>query len=205
MAQMTPEERAERLEKMFGGGFTEEDYKYLLRTYNSLAAEYKGMITPRLQMNLIDLAKWRLEREKAVKAGDTQSAKRLSDMIKATMDSEAMKVGDSKQVEALRVDGLAERLERKGLMQDGMLQIQKVVGYIRKDAAQFNMSRDAIDAMMLSMVNAYRFNNGLADLIELPEDMKVQDKLGEFLETPTEFEKGLRNELGMNGGGDADG
>lgn len=190
-------EALDRMEAKWGEGFSEAEYRTLERTYNSLAAEYRGAINPRLELNLIDISKWRLERDKAVKAGDTAAAKRFTDMIKATLDSEAMKVGDTKPTEAMRADGLAQRLEELNLLKDGTLVLKNVIEYIRNDRGSYQISRDAIDAMMLSMTNAYRFNNGLSEIPELPEDMRIQDKLGEFLETPTMEERSTMLELGM--------
>lgn len=181
----------------WGEGLEEDDYRYLEKSYKSLVASYKGAVTPRLEMNILDICKYRLERDKAVRRNDTASAKRYTDMIKVIMDSEAMKVGDKKQAEPARVDGLVDRLEQMGMMKNGELNLQEVIRYIRTDKGQYEASRDAIDSMMLSMINAYRFNNGLSDIVELPEDLKVQDKLGEFVEAPTTMERNIMNELGM--------
>lgn len=191
------EKARQRAIAKWGEGYSEAEYRTLERTYDSLAAEYRGAINPRLELNLIDISKWRMERDRCVSSGDTAAAKRYTDMIKATLDSEAMKVGDAKRVEAIRVDGLADRLEKMGMLKDGELLLTKVVEYIRTDRAKFQLSRDAVDAMMLSMINAYRFNNGLSELAELPEDMRIQDKLGEFLENQPQRERDLMLELGM--------
>ena len=187
----------EQMEAKWGEGLDESDYRTLERTYKSLAAEYRGAINPRLELNLIDISKWRLERDKCVKSGDTASAKRYTDMIKATLDSEAMKVGDAKPVEAIRVDGLADRLEAMGLMKNGMLVMKNVISYVQNDRGNYQVSRDGIDAMMLSMLNAYRFNNGLSEIPELPDNMRIQDVLGEFLAAPSKEERSVMIELGM--------
>ena len=200
MTEAQKKEALERLAAKWGEGLSEDEYRSLETSYRSMAAEYKGAISPRLELNLIDISKWRLERDKCIKAGDTAAAKRYTDMIKATMDSEAMKVGDAKPVEAIRADGLAQRLEDMGLLKDGILLLNGVIDYIRNDRGNYQMSRDAIDAMMLSMTNAYRFNNGLSEIPGLPEDMRIQDKLGEFLEAPTMEEKSVAMELGMLNG-----
>lgn len=190
-------ETAAKLADRWGEGLEESEYSYLEKSYKSLIASYKGAVTPRLQMNILDICKYRLERDKAVRRNDTASAKRYTDMIKIIMDSEAMKVGDKKQSEPARVDGLVDRLEQMGLMKNGELMLQSVINYIKTDKGQFETSRDAIDSMMLSMINAYRFNNGLSDIVELPEDLRVQDRLGEFVEAPTMDERNIMNELGM--------
>ena len=200
MTEAQKKEALERLAAKWGEGLSEDEYRSLETSYRSMAAEYKGAITPRLELNLIDISKWRLERDKCIKAGDTAAAKRYTDMIKATMESEAMKVGDARSVEAVRADGLVKRLEDKGLMKDGVLLLNGVIEYIRNDKGHYQMSRDAIDTMMLSMVNAYRFNNGLSEIPELPEDVRIQDRLGEFMAAPTAEEKSVMMDLGMTNG-----
>ena len=200
MTEAQKKEALGRLAAKWGDGFSEDEYRSLETSYRSMAAEYKGAITPRLELNLIDISKWRLERDKCIKAGDTAAAKRYTDMIKATMESEAMKVGDARSVEAVRADGLVKRLEDKGLMKDGVLLLNGVIEYIRNDKGHYQMSRDAIDTMMLSMVNAYRFNNGLSEIPELPEDVRIQDRLGEFMAAPTAEEKSVMMDLGLTNG-----
>lgn len=200
MTEAQKKEALERLAAKWGDGLSEDEYRSLETSYRSMAAEYKGAITPRLELNLIDISKWRLERDKCIKAGDTAAAKRYTDMIKATMESEAMKVGDARSVEAVRADGLVKRLEDKGLMKDGVLLLNGVIEYIRNDKGHYQMSRDAIDTMMLSMVNAYRFNNGLSEIPELPEDVRIQDRLGEFMAAPTAEEKSVMMDLGLTNG-----
>lgn len=200
MTEAQKKEALERLAAKWGDGLSEDEYRSLETSYRSMAAEYKGAITPRLELNLIDISKWRLERDKCIKAGDTAAAKRYTDMIKATMESEAMKVGDARSVEAVRADGLVKRLEDKGLMKDGVLLLNGVIEYIRNDKGHYQMSRDAIDTMMLSMVNAYRFNNGLSEIPELPEDVRIQDRLGEFMAAPTAEEKSVMMDLGLTSG-----
>lgn len=200
MTEAQKKEALERLAAKWGEGLSEDEYRSLETSYRSMAAEYKGAITPRLELNLIDISKWRLERDKCIKAGDTAAAKRYTDMIKATMESEAMKVGDARSVEAVRADGLVKRLEDKGLMKDGVLLLKGVIEYIRNDKGHYQMSRDAIDTMMLSMVNAYRFNNGLSEIPELPEDVRIQDRLGEFMAAPTAEEKSVMMDLGLTNG-----
>lgn len=190
-------DRATAIEDKWGEGLEEDEYRYLEKSYRSLVSGYKGDLTPRLELNILDICKYRLERDKAVRRNDTAAAKRYTDMIKIIMDSEAMKVGDKKQAETARVDGLVDRLEQMGLMKDGELLLQRVIQYIKIDKGQFEASRDAIDSMMLSMINAYRFNNGLSDIVELPEDLKVQDRLGEFVDAPLLSERNTMNELGM--------
>ena len=160
-------DQKKRLEIRWGDRSTEE-YKALERSYASLAEEYKGSVTKRLDMSLRDIALWRLERDKLIKEGDTAGAKRMTEMIQSTMNSEALRVGDTKRAEKMSIDGFAARLEAEGLMEKGVLVLENVIQYVRNDHGKFEMSRDAIDAMILSIVNAVRFNNGLSEVSKLP-------------------------------------
>lgn len=197
-AAMSEEQRKQLAEK-WGEDYSDKDLWELERTYKSLAEDYKGGISSRQRMNLIDLSRWRLERQKLIDAGDVNAAKKISDMIKATMDSEAMKATDIKPTSAMRVDTFAERLEKKGLLKDGVLVLQNVIDYVQTDKGAFHMSRDALDMCMLSMYNAMRFNNGLSEVTEVPREMLVQDALGEFLDSVTPGERNAMMELGMYG------
>ena len=94
-AAMSEEQRKQLFEK-WGEDYSDKELWELERTYKSLADDYKGGLSSRQRMNLIDLSRWRLERQKQIDAGDINAAKKISDMIKATMDSEAMKATDIK-------------------------------------------------------------------------------------------------------------
>lgn len=196
--ELTPEQLAMLVDK-WGDTYSTAEFRELERTYKSLAEDYRGGVSARQKMTLIDISKWRLERQKAMDSGDTQAAKRISDMIKATMDSEAMKAADIKPSSAIRVDAWAEKLEQKGLLRDGVLVLENVIKFVQTDRGCFQMSRDAIDMMMLSIYNAMRFNNGLSEVTELPREMQIQDALGEFADTITPNEKSVMMELGMYG------
>lgn len=196
------EERMEEFHRRWGDGpdeapYTLKVYEQMQRNYDSLASEYKGAITPRLEMALIDLARLRYLRDEEMRKGNGKDAKTYQEMIDKVMTGEAMKAGDAKPTEKFAIDSLATRLEARGLMDNGVLILENVIDYIRNDHGVYHMSKDAIDMCLLSMLNAIRFNNGLSELTELPEDMKVQDKFGEFLPEPTQDEKNAMMEFGM--------
>ena len=88
-------------------------------------------------------------------------------------------------------------LEKHGMMKDGVFLLNGVINYIRNDKGRFNMSRDALDAQILAITNTMRMNNGLSELVELPEELQVQDRLGEFMAEPSFKERETMMELGM--------
>ena len=65
--------------------YTEKELKELENIYKEQAAEYKGAITPRVDMSIREISICRLEWKKRVGMGDTQGAKRYMDMIKDAM------------------------------------------------------------------------------------------------------------------------
>lgn len=193
VSDITPEIR-EILQDRWGDQ-TDEAYIEMERDYRSLAKDNMDVLGS-VAMHLRDQVKWRRLREAAIRTGDTkmitalnQSIKQAGDMIKA--------VREAKVNVRLNVDDLAAVVERAGLAEDGVLELKKVVDYVQNDRGNFNMSRDAFDAMMLSIVNASRANNGLSEYTELPEEYEIQDKLGEFMEEPTMTEKQTMMELGV--------
>lgn len=193
VSDITPEIR-EILQDRWGDQ-TDEAYIEMERDYRSLAKDNMDVLGS-VAMHLRDQVKWRRLREAAIRTGDTkmitalnQSIKQAGDMIKA--------VREAKVNVRLNVDDLAAVVERAGLAEDGVLELKKVVDYVQNDRGNFNMSRDAFDAMMLSIVNASRANNGLSEYTELPEEYEIQDKLGEFMEEPTMAEKRTMMELGV--------
>lgn len=189
---ITPEIR-EILQDRWGDQ-DDETYIALERDYRTLARDNMDVLDS-VAMHIRDQVKWRKLREEAIRCGDTkmitalnQSIKQAEDMIKAAREA--------KVVVRAKVDDMAARCEKKGLMKDGVLTLEGVIDYIKTDHGVFHMSRDACDMMMLSCINAARFNSGTSELVELPEEYEIQDKLGEFMEAPTPFEKGTMAELG---------
>ena len=51
--------------------------------------------------------------------------------------------------------------------------------------------------MLLKIINAGRANDGIAELVELPDDMRLEDEAGEFAEIPSEREKLAYERLGL--------
>ena len=194
---ITPEIR-EKLQERWGD-YSDEDYIALERNYRNLINDNHDVFDE-VAMHLRNIAEWLLLQKKAIRMGDTKMSTALNANIKQSFAM--VKDAREQKVTAKRsIDGLVRRLEERGMLKDGVMILEGVVDYIRNDHGTYHMSKDAADAMMLSIVNAMRFNNGLSDLMELPEDMQVQDRLGEFIDEPTLEEKQTMMELGLYGSG----
>lgn len=187
-----PEDQ-EKLVRRWGTHAKWQDYAKLEASYAAISEDMQGALSPRTKMNLRDICEWRLARDKALADGDTMSAKRLTEMINKTLDQEALSVKDSN---AVKLDTLVQKLEDAGLMVDGELELQKVIGYIKNDFGHYTISKDAIDQCMLMIYNTMRENAGMSKLAYPPEWMHVDNSHGEFLERPTPMEMDAMNEFG---------
>lgn len=194
-ADITPELR-EKLSERWGDEWTDEEFVALERNYRNLANDNTDVFND-VAMHLRDIAEWMLRRKQAIQVGDTKMVTSLNASIKQSF-SMIKDAREQKAVAKRSVDGLVRRLEEKGMLRDGVMLLDGVIDYIRNDHGTYHMSKDAADAMMLSIINAMRFNNGVSELVELPEELQVQDILGEFVEEPTYSEKQVMLELGMH-------
>lgn len=169
------------------------DYLDLESDYAAISADMTGELSARTKMNLRDICEWRLARKKAMDEGNTNGAKQLTDMICKILDAEALSAKDSNTA---KLDTLVQKLEEAGLMENGELELKKVIGYIRNDFGHYNVSKDAIDQCMLMIYNTMRENAGMSKAAYPPDWMRINDEHGEFLERPTQMEVEAMDEFG---------
>lgn len=193
-SDITPEMRA-KMQERWGDEWTDDEFRALERNYRNLANDNTDVFKD-VAMHLRDIAEWMLRRKQAIQVGDTKMVTSLNASIKQSF-AMVKDAREQKAVAKRSVDGLVRRLEEKGMLKNGVMLLDGVVDYIQNDHGTYHMSKDAADAMMLSIINAMRFNNGVNELVELPEELAVQDVLGEFMEEPEYSEKQTLLELGM--------
>ena len=189
----TDAERRDRWDHDWGESVPDADCKKLDQTYDMIAEEYRPNITKRLEINLRDLAKIRLLRDKAIEEGNSSAVKQYTDSIDKIMASEALKAGDVKPVEALRPDALIDRLEKRGV---SLMSQEEVARYINGDKGEYSTSIDIVDFMMLKWMNTYRANNGESELGMLPKSLQVEDLYGELQPRMTQKEADAMADLG---------
>lgn len=173
---------------------TNEDYDELDRLYEARASSFKGQtITLQMENAIMDVAKWSLKQDKLIEKGNFQGAKTLHDMIDKTLAAESMRKKDEKPVENFRPDAWVIALERAGLMADGkFLNLPDTIDAIDQNLLRkrkYNYSLDVLDQTIFKMYNCIRQNADLAAVYELPEELEVEDELGEFLSEETAEEK----------------
>ena len=178
--------------------YTPAEIEELDNLYNEQASEFKGNITPRVEMSLREICINRLEWKRCVGVGDSQSAKRYADMIKDAMAREGMRAGDQKPLENTRIDSLIVNLEKQGAIKDGKIigrkELEKLLA---KHHPKYSTSRDVVDEMLFAIINTMRRNNGDGELGALPPEAQVQDNFNELEDFPTESEKKAQDELGI--------
>lgn len=189
----TDAERRERWNHEWGETVSDTDCKKLDQTYDMIAEEYRPNITKRLELNLRDLAKIRLLRDRAIEEGNSSAVKQYTDSIDKIMASESMKAGDVKPVEALRPDALIDRLEKKGVT---LMSQEEVARYINGDKGKYRTSIDIVDFIMLKWMNTFRNNNGESELGMLPKSLQVEDLYGELQPRITDREADAMADLG---------
>lgn len=178
--------------------YTDEELTELENFYREQAAEFKGGISPRIKNAIREICICRLEWKRCTGRGDSQSAKRYSDMIKDIMAREGMRAGDAKPLESVRIDSIIDHLEKKGAVKDGKIVGKKeLIKILAKDHPKYNTSLDIVDAMMMAIVNTMRKNNGMAEVERLPIAAQVKDVFGELLTAPSALEKHAMSKMGM--------
>ena len=189
----TAEERRKRWDKTWGEATTDADCRKLDNTYDMIAEEYRPNITSRLEINLRDIAKIRLLRDKAIEEGNSSAVKQYTDAIDKIMASESMKAGDTRPTEALRPDALIDRLEKKGVT---LFSREEVVRYINGDKGKYKTSLDIVDYIMLKEYNTFRQNNGESEIGMVPKFLQVEDLYGELQPKITKKEADILAEIG---------
>ncbi|MEG1757809.1 MAG: hypothetical protein RR235_05045 [Oscillospiraceae bacterium] len=199
---IAPENDYMRLAEIWGKNLSDEDAKddidRLESDYVALSKDYPGALTERLSMSLRDIAKLRLGRDKELDKGHSMEAKRYQEMMDKIMTSEALKAGDAKPMEAVRVDSIIAAGEKAGWVKDSkIISHDDLVKLLRRDRGKYNNSLDVVDAMMLSIINTMRVNNHQPELTELPIAAQVQDSFEELKPGMTEYERYVMSELGI--------
>ena len=180
--------------------YTSEDYNEFDRIYNALCADFGGeqAVSAKQQLILRNVAKWTKQMNDAAEMGAIDKAKKLSSMIQENLASENLRKKDTKPVEDLRLDNMVLALERAGLLKNGKLcEPDEAFRIFFGRPCKYPYTRDAADQMILINENRMRQNDGLPELTELPDEMRLRDELGEFAEEPNEAEKEAYEKLGL--------
>lgn len=181
--------------------YTNYDYQELDRTYAIFCSRKKGVgLDEQQEYTLRECAKMDLAMQKAMQAGDVQTAAKYHAMIQKSLESESMRKKDEKPVDDLRIDGITDALEKKyGIDPNKMLSKEAVLKVIYEwmRSKKYPETLDCAHKITLSIINATRINNDEPPLLDLPEELEFTDDYGELAKEPNEAEQAAYEYLGL--------
>lgn len=179
--------------------YTTEDYKELDRLYSIRAAErQENGIDEETEHNLREICKLDLEYSKAMGKKEYDAAKKIADIRSKFMADNLMRKRDEAPVAPIKLDTLADALERAGYMKNGdLLGYDELLEKLRGDQAHYPMSHDYLDYVMREWTNCTKRNMGVAESDELPYELQIKPKFGEFEPEMSTDERNVLKELGL--------
>ena len=188
----------ERWKIEWGEAWSESECREMDNRYMQLTSEWRGTpVPPRTAMSLHDVVRNMMMRDNMMRT-DASAAKKYQDMINAIMASEDLKVQKDRQNESIRVDKLTQRLEEKGAIKNGQIVgREELAKILAKEKGTYNTSLDVVDMIIFNILNTMRKNMGQPEFDVLPLSAQVTDFKGELLETPSEEEKRIMQNIGQ--------
>ena len=173
--------------------YTPDDYEILNKQYNALTEERPNR-NAQAELAIIRICKWTLEQEKCFAKKEFAEAQKIGSLIEKEMASEELRRKDAKAQNMARLDDIVLAVERAGLNipdEDELLTMLANHAFHKT----YPITRDAADQMLLQIINASRWNEGLQEFDRLPNNLKITDELGEFSTAQDSTEKYLYREL----------
>lgn len=194
-----PGTKAQRRKWGTHADYTTEDYKELDRLYSIHAADrIENGIDEELDHNLREISKLDLEYTKAMARKEYDNAKRIADIRSKFMADNLMRKRDEAPVAPIKLDTLADALEKAGYMKNGdLLSYDELLPLLQQDHAHYYMSHDILDYIILAIINCTRRNTGQPETDELPYEFQVEPMFDEFEPEMSKTEKKTLQELGL--------
>lgn len=176
-----------------------KQYKELDRYYSILSKQYEqGGITVELEFTLRALCKLYLAYDEQVENGEIEKAKKTYDIISKMKADNLLRKSDEAPAAAIKADTMISQLEKAGWARNGKLvDFDELLELIRGDHPVYPTGKDVVDEMYFLTINTMRRNQGMPELTELPLELQIEPKLGEYPMTSTEEEKKLISSLGL--------
>lgn len=198
----------ERWETTWGAGsekrpYSDEDYRRLdelFRAY-SYRLQRSGGMDAQQEDTLRVCCRMRLEADKAIALGTKDGidiAAKLNKMIQDNLSAENLRKKDEKPIDDIRIDGIADALQKKYGISASMSR-DEVVEICCKWLMEhkYPYTLDAANQMLLAIINTTRRNNDEAELEELPDKYRIKDVYREFAQSPNETEQEVYRYLGL--------
>ena len=176
--------------------YTQEDYD-ALDSFRDAISDNRVNISAQAELAIKNIAIMRLEQRKCLYTGDYGKAKQIEDMIAKEMESEQLRKKDELPQDRVRLDDIALACERAGLLGKSYDELCEILAN-KALHKTYPYTRDAADQMLLMIRNATAWNEGRMEIDRLPDELAMQDPLGEFAEKPDEAEKQIYKELQLS-------
>ena len=194
-----PGTKAQRTRWGTHANYTTEDYKELDRLYNIRPSErMENGIDEETEYNLREICKLDLDYTKAMGRKEYDSAKKIADIRSKFMADNLMRKKDEAPVAPIKLDNLADALERAGYMKNGdLLDYEELLALLQKDHPHYPMSHDVLDFIILQILNCTRRNSGQPEFTELPYEFDFEPMFTEFEPEISKAEKKALKDLGV--------
>lgn len=173
--------------------YTQEDYD-ALDGFRDAMIENRVNVSAQAELAIKNISMMRLEQRKCLYSGDFAKAKQLEDMIAKEMEAEQLRKKDELPQDRVRLDDIVLACERAGLLGKSYDELVHILSR-KMFHSRYGYTRDAADQMILLIRNATAWNEGRMEVDRLPDEMAMQDPLGEFAKTPDEMERQTYKDL----------
>lgn len=192
--------------------YTKEDYKRLDELFDTYADRQlkTGSMDVQAEYVLRSTCQDVLFAEKCRARGSKEDIAMYTQINKTIQDrlaSEQMRKKDEKAVEEVRIDSIVAALENAGLARRGkLLSLQEVQEQLIRimmkmgvpTSEKYPYTIDAADQMIHIIQNNMYANDGLPEVSEISDDMRLDDNVaGEFAMNPNEKETDVYKKLGL--------
>lgn len=180
--------------------YSKEDYDELDRLYKVMSSELEsaGGISVKQEFILRRCAKRTLMMQEFEAKGLYDKATKIAKLIDQDLASEMLRKKDLKPIDDTRLDDLTVALERSGIMKDGKFCApDEMFRILFGRPPKYPYTKDAVEQAILINENRMRNNDGMPELGELPDDMRLYDELGEFAEEQSPQEMEAYEKLGL--------
>lgn len=176
--------------------YSTKDYKILdsiFRTYSS-RLEAAGGMDAQQEDTLRHCSRMALLRDKNIAKGTKESvekAAKLDKMIQDNLGSENLRKKDAKPIEAAKVDGIIDAMQKKFGLGAEMTKDQFMSAFHKwAKSHHYPETLDAAEHCMMAIINTTRANNDLPELTDVPQvvsDLKFYET--EFASEPNDIEE----------------
>lgn len=205
-ALMAGMELEERWKTVWGDDYSESDYRQLDELYRTMTSQLDatGGIDRQQEETARTCAMMALEHRKLIRKADKDSvtmAKQYDQMIRDNLKDSNMRKADILPTQMQRLDGFVDALQKQGLSVEMTMDDVFEWFYRNCKKKKYDMTTDAADWMLLSILRTMAKNDDLPEPMDLEEDMSLAAFESEFADVPNEEESNAYEYLGIVRGG----